>query len=195
MYVYLGREWELRVIFRLELQFSCWNKYWSLGWLHLKFYQLLDWLLFFSFCWIFNPKDVNVCFCFVFFFFLFPFFFLSLFSIVPHPAFAAPFMKWHWTLVSASLFYNKGAHISDCFHAAHAHARNTKTMADMEMPPIYIHLVFDSSAECEWVLDFISKSIVNSNVSHFRGDILSKHYLSCLFNIKSKHVGICKCML
>ena len=62
-------------------------------------------------------------------------------------------------------------------------------------PPIYIHLVFDSSAECEWVLDFISKSIVNSNVSHFRGDILSKHYLSCLFNIKSKHIGICKRML
>lgn len=49
MYVYLGREWKLRVIFRLEVQFSCWNKYWSLGWLHLKFYQLLDWLLFFPF--------------------------------------------------------------------------------------------------------------------------------------------------
>lgn len=182
MYVYLGREWKLRVIFRLEVQFSCWNKYWSLGWLHLKFYQLLDWLLFFPFAGFLIQRMWMSVF---FFFFLFPFFFFSLFSIVPRPAFAAPFMKWHWTLVSASLFYNKGARISDCFHAAHAHARNTKTMAHMEMPPIYIHLVFDSSAECEWVLDFISKSIVNSNVSHFRGDILSKHYLSCLFNIKS----------
>ena len=87
MYVYLGREWELRVIFRLELQFSCWNKYWSLGWLHLKFYQLLDWLLFFfSFCWIFNPKDVNVCYCFVFFFFSslsFSSAFSALFPILP----------------------------------------------------------------------------------------------------------------
>lgn len=162
MYVYLGREWELRVDFGLEVQFSCWNKYWSLGWLHWKFYQLWDWLLILlSLDFLIHRMWMSVV--------IFPpsLSFLSAFSaLFPAPSLAVPFLKWQWTLVSASLFYNEGAHISDSFHPAPAHARNTRRMADMEMPPIYIHLVFGSSTKYEWVLNFISKSILNSNVSH-----------------------------
>lgn len=59
------------------------------------------------------------------------------------------------------------------------------------MLPIYIHLVFGSSTEYEWVLNFIAKSILNSNVI-YRGTLLSKHYLPGLFNIKPEHIGLCQ---
>lgn len=121
---------------------------------------------------------------------------LCLFSIILH---AHPYSSFHAMALNPGVsiivsHWGSWDCISDYLHPAPAHAGNTTRKADMETPPIYIHLVFGSSTEYEWVLNCISKSILNSNVIR-RGCILSNHYLSGLSNIKSKHIGLCKYIL
>lgn len=162
-YVYLSREWELRVIFGLEVQFSCWNKYWSLGWLHWKSYELLDWML------LLLSLDFQStgCECLKFFLLFVCFSYVSLHFQHCSPLLPLQLPSWNSTESSVSITVKQwGSRISDCFHPALVHAGSMKRIADTEMLSIYIHLVFASSTKYEWVLSFISNSILNSNVSH-----------------------------
>lgn len=121
---------------------------------------------------------------------------LCLFSIILH---AHPYSSLHAMALNPSVsitvsHWGSWGCTSHCLHPAPVHAGNTTSKADMETPPIYIHLGFGPGTEYEWVLNCISKSILNSSVI-CRGCILSNHYFSGLSNIKPKHIGLCKYIL
>lgn len=175
MYAYLSREWGLRVVFGLEVQFSCWSKYWSSGWSYENSFHCWTGFLL-SFRWIFNPQDVNVWDCFP----------LCCFPSArfPTPAVAAPSVKWCWTLVSVCLFHWRG-------RGAGAAVLGVSTLLVLEMPKerqawkclpfIFIwYLVLVPNTNGSWIL---FPSQYWTQMSFIGGTFLSKHCLSGLFNI------------